>query len=299
VNTILSIRLLCGLVSLLTWCPGYAESNHQFVPDWDAQWSHQERNSVCALVLPLAEYGEARFVASVSMAPVFELQAHQDLHEPGPISVSKFAPQWHPAQPAREDLGVISHIQGGGGVAGGALAADMLLALREGMHIKLAAPASFNKRVDVALFLTAKDLRPALDEFLRCAQTGVKVAWQEMSRTRVMYAAGAHQLDELGKSKLQALARFVLADPGIKTLYIDGHTDTSGTKKHNLRLAKHRADEVAAYLRECGLTKQHVLVRYHGAAYPIADNDTAQGKADNRRTTIRLERSEAGALAQK
>lgn len=283
----------------MSCCAVNGESNHRFVPDWDSQWSHQSRNGVCALVLPLAEYGEARFVASVSMSPVFELQAHHDFQEPGPITVSTFAPQWHPAQPAREDLGVISHIVGGGGLASGALAADMLLALRKGMHIELAAPASFNKRVDVALYLTAKDVRPALDEFLQCAQTNVQVSWQEMSRTRVLYAVGVHQLDDAGKERLQGLARFVRSDPGIGTLYVDGHTDNSGTKARNLRLAKRRADEVAAYLRTCGLTEQQVVVRYHGAAYPIADNGTVEGKADNRRTTIRLERNEADTLAQK
>ncbi len=292
------IRLLCGLASLISCCAVHGESNHRFVPDWDSRWTHQSGNGVCALALPLAEYGEARFVASVDMSPVFELQAHHDFHEAGPITVSKFAPPWHPAQPARADLGVISHVLGGGGVASGALAADMLLALREGMHIQLTAPASFNKRVDVALYLTAKDVRPALDEFLRCAQTDVKVAWQEMSRTRVMYAVGAYQMDDAGKAKLQALARFVRSVPGIKTVYVDGHTDASGSKSRNLRLAKRRADEVAAFLRSCGLTEQQVVVRYHGAAYPVADNATAQGKADNRRTTIRLERGEAATLAQ-
>ena len=283
----------------MSCCAASGEPNHRFVPDWDAQWSHQLHNGVCALVLPLAEYGEARFVASVSMSPVFELQAHHDFHEPGPITVSIFAPQWHPAQPVREDLGVISHIVGGGGVASGALAADMLLALRKVMHLELAAPASFNKRVDVALYLTAKDVRPALDEFLQCAQTDVKVAWQELSRTRVLYAVGVHQLDDAGKAKLQSLARFVRSDPGIGTLYVDGHTDDSGTEERNFRLAKRRADEVAAYLRTCGLTEQQVVVRYHGAIYPTADNGTVQGKADNRRTTIRLERNEDNTLAQK
>ena len=65
----------------------------------------------------------------------------------------------------------------------------------------------------------------------------------------------------------------------------------------NRKLAKARASEVAAYLRAQGLNDQQVVIRFHGAAYPVADNNSAQGRAENRRTTVRLERLSAEQLA--
>ena len=153
------------------------------------------------------------------------------------------------------------------------------------------AAAWFDKHTDIDLHLHAKDLAPALDEFLRCAHTDVRVSWQEMSRTRVSYDVDAHALNDASRARLRALARYVQEDTSVSKLYIDGHTDGSGDKRANHRLSKRRAETVAAYLRECGLTDAQMVIRYHGATYPVADNNTAHGKAQNRRTTVRLSRT--------
>lgn len=253
---------------------------------------------MCALVLGLDDYGEARFVASPSMAPVFELQAALDLHAPGPIEVHRFAPDWHPAAPLRETLGEVFHINGGGGVARDALAANMLLSLRQGLHLELAANAWFEPYRNVTLQLVAKDLRPALDAFLQCAHSNVEVSWQKMSRTRVLYEVDKHALHDTERDKLASVVRFVNQDPSITTIFVDGHTDSSGGEKKNYQLSKRRAQTVADYLKQVGLRSCQVVVRYHGAAYPVATNANTTGKALNRRTTVRLAREDAQAVAQ-
>ena len=279
---------------LNAWAEGFV-----YMPSWQSAWQGESANEVCKLGLTLADYGRASFVAAPAAAVAFELQAQKDWYAPGPITATAYAPAWHPEAPRREVLGELSHIEGGGAVARDRLAANMLLALRQGLHIELASPAWFEQRQDVVVHLTAKDLRPALDKFLKCAHTNIKVSWQEMSRTRVSYDVNEYSLSEAEKLKLQALAGYVFQDPSITTLYVDGHTDASGDKRGNVRLSKHRAEAVAAYLRTLGLTEQQIVVRYHGAAYPVADNGNAAGKAQNRRTTVRLERVEPRSLAQK
>lgn len=293
------VRRAVLLAALCTGVPVAATQDVTFAPGWDSHWRHSAGNNVCALTLPVGVYGEARFVADPANPPAFELQARTDLHEPGPLTVAKYAPDWHPAAPLFEDLGTLSHIEGGGAVTRGKLAAAMLTALRQGLHIELAAPAWYDKRSDVRVHLHAKDLAPALDEFLRCAHTNVKVSWQELSRTRVSYEVDAHALDDAGRARLNALARYVLEDPSVTKLYIDGHTDGSGEKRSNYRLSKRRAEAVASYLRQRGVRDEQMVVRYHGAAYPVADNKTLQGKAKNRRTTVRLAREDSAVAARK
>lgn len=71
---------------------------------------------------------------------------------------------------------------------------------------------------------------------------------------------------------------------------IAGHTDSTGTDDYNYRLSQDRANAVAAYLIEnAGLLPERFIVNGYGEAYPIADNSTDYGRAQNRRVEIKIE----------
>ena len=78
-------------------------------------------------------------------------------------------------------------------------------------------------------------------------------------------------------------ARFAGAD-----LFVCGHTDSSGGEDHNRVLSLRRAQAVADVLTQNGLDAQRLKVQGFAADYPLAPNDTAEGKAVNRRTEIVL-----------
>lgn len=269
----------------------------RFAPAWEHGWQYSKGEGSCMLTLPIVAYGEARFVANGIEPTGFELQANKDMHKAGALSVGSYAPSWHPAAPARQALGRMTHIEGGGAVARAALAADMLLALRQGLHVELTGTAWFNPGSEVAIELGAINMGAEFAEFLACAQTQIKVAWQTLSRTRITYDVAQHQLDDNGRRQLRALAQYVLQDPAVDKVFVDGHTDDNGGDLANRKLAKARATEVASYLQKQGLQAEQIVVRFHGAAYPVADNKTAEGRAQNRRTTVRLERQSSEQLA--
>ncbi len=268
----------------------------RFTADWESDWQHLVTGDVCQLVLEIGAYGEARFVGSTSMAPVFELQARRDLHARGPLEVSQYAPPWHPVAGARRNLGELLHIEGGGALARDDMALGMLAALKQGWHLELTAPARYDAGRTVVLDVNARSLAPSLHNFLDCAHTQIAVSWEKMSRTRITYEVDDHNLNEDGQARLAALVRFVKEDPSITTLYVDGHTDDSGTSRKNYQLSKRRAETVAQHLRDAGLEEQAIVVRYHGEVYPVADNTSVDGKAMNRRTTVRLARGGGEAL---
>ena len=80
---------------------------------------------------------------------------------------------------------------------------------------------------------------------------------------------------------------------------VDGHTDSVGTRADNFILAENRAKEVTAYLVAQGLPEDKIVVRWHGERYPAVSNDSINGRAKNRRVTIRLERNPEMAEAAK
>ncbi len=69
---------------------------------------------------------------------------------------------------------------------------------------------------------------------------------------------------------------------------IVGHTDSSGSLELNMRLSQERATSVASYLTGQGVPGTRISSRGVGPSQPIASNDTAAGKAQNRRVEINL-----------
>ena len=68
---------------------------------------------------------------------------------------------------------------------------------------------------------------------------------------------------------------------------VDGHTDSRGSKKHNLVLSQHRAESVMNYLQEHGVTNT-MTAKGFGEEKPIADNATADGRLENRRVSLHI-----------
>jgi outer membrane protein OmpA-like peptidoglycan-associated protein len=72
--------------------------------------------------------------------------------------------------------------------------------------------------------------------------------------------------------------------------YVDviGHTDNTGAADYNQKLSEARANSVARYLESQKVLPQRIMTQGMGMNSPIAPNDTAEGRAQNRRVEIRL-----------
>jgi outer membrane protein OmpA-like peptidoglycan-associated protein len=67
-----------------------------------------------------------------------------------------------------------------------------------------------------------------------------------------------------------------------------GHTDSTGSDRHNMDLSQRRALAVAKYLSAQGVDERRLAVTGFGSSRPIASNATAEGRAQNRRVEIQL-----------
>jgi len=77
-----------------------------------------------------------------------------------------------------------------------------------------------------------------------------------------------------------------LKDVGDVTLYVDGYTDAIGTAEYNQRLSERRANAVKDYLERQGIAASRMTARGFGKSNPVATNDTAEGRAQNRRVEL-------------
>ncbi len=100
---------------------------------------------------------------------------------------------------------------------------------------------------------------------------------------------------DTGKSTLRASSFQALDDlvgamrlkPQMR-LEIAGHTDALGDETANLRLSQARAEAVVAYLVKKGINPKRLMATGYGESQPIADNETAEGRQENRRTEARI-----------
>ena len=72
------------------------------------------------------------------------------------------------------------------------------------------------------------------------------------------------------------------------TLSVDGHTDGIGTDTYNQKLSVRRAQAVADYLQKGGIASARMTVKGFGKSQPVASNDTAEGRAENRRVELKI-----------
>lgn len=71
-------------------------------------------------------------------------------------------------------------------------------------------------------------------------------------------------------------------------IVVQGHTDSRGTEEHNERLSERRARSVEAYLVGRGIDGGRITSVGYGEAFPVADNDSDQGRRQNRRVDLLL-----------
>ncbi|MNM57191.1 Outer membrane porin F precursor [compost metagenome] len=93
------------------------------------------------------------------------------------------------------------------------------------------------------------------------------------------------------KLVLDKIATRLKAEAPTAQLTVTGHTDSVGSDTYNQKLSDKRAHSVVEYLIEQGVPRSNfVSVVGAGESQPVADNKTADGRAQNRRTEIKIQR---------
>ena len=101
----------------------------------------------------------------------------------------------------------------------------------------------------------------------------------------VLFATGKADLSASAKKSVGTLAEFLQKNPN-RNVLIEGHTDSVGADDYNLALSQRRADSVKDHLLENGVYAGRITAVGYGKKYPVASNDTAAGKAQNRRVDV-------------
>lgn len=103
----------------------------------------------------------------------------------------------------------------------------------------------------------------------------------------IFFASDSHQLLPASMAELNKVAAFLGDNPSL-AVEIAGHTDSTGTSGHNQTLSEKRAAAVVEYLAGMGIATPRLKPAGYGDRKPVADNDTEEGRALNRRTELKI-----------
>jgi len=101
----------------------------------------------------------------------------------------------------------------------------------------------------------------------------------------VLFETGKADLRPGALKNLYPLVTFLQKYPE-RRVVIEGHTDSVGSDAYNLDLSQHRADAVRDFLLQNGVNAAQMSTRGYGKASPVASNDTAEGRQQNRRVEL-------------
>jgi len=108
----------------------------------------------------------------------------------------------------------------------------------------------------------------------------------------VLFASGKYTLLASAENKLNQVAT-VLKDQADNKISVEGYTDSRGGDQMNQELSRNRADSVRQYLVDRGVSGEQISASGLGSSRPVADNKSAEGRADNRRVEIVVTPTEA------
>ena len=104
----------------------------------------------------------------------------------------------------------------------------------------------------------------------------------------VLFHFDSSQLTTVANDTISEISR-VLRDVKHRSIAVEGHTDSIGDVEYNKRLSRRRAESVARSLSRGAISRQQMSVVGYGESSPIATNNSAEGRARNRRVEVIVE----------
>ena len=103
----------------------------------------------------------------------------------------------------------------------------------------------------------------------------------------VLFDLNKAELKPSGMTNIIQLAQFLRDNPE-RQVIIEGYTDSTGSDAYNQSLSQARATSVMAALVRQGIDPKRIVAQGYGKQYPVADNSSSAGRAQNRRVEVTI-----------
>ncbi|KAA1171174.1 OmpA family protein [Marinobacter salinexigens] len=250
----------------------------------NSQWYLTESVFECSLVHEVPGYGKAVFRHRAGESLTFFLESASPLMKPGRGMLIVEAPAWRPGV-APTPVGTVDVSDSNRPVSLNARQSRQLVqGLLEGMRPTVTRESWYNGQ-PVRVQVSNVNFGGQFRQYQTCSGNLLPVNYDQIQRSRIPFTSGGASLSSSDRQLLDNIVRYVQADTTVERIFVDGHTDRSGSRIDNRALSEKRANVVADYLKAQGISEDLIIVRAHGDQYPAS-----RRPSENRRTTIRLQR---------
>ncbi len=277
-------RNLLGILALGMILPGPVLAGSYGAGIANSQWYVAESVFECSLVHEVPGYGRAVFRHRAGEDLSFFLESESRLMRPGRGLLVVEAPPWRPGVAPRQ-VGPVDVSEGRRQVSLATRQAIILAqSLLSGMRPTVTRTSWYDGN-PVRVQVSNINFNGEYQRYRSCAENLLPVNIDQIGRSRVAFASGSKKLSQADMDLLDNIVAYIMADSTVERVFVDGHSDSIGSRIDNRALSEDRANVVADYLKSRGVDPDLITVRAHGDQFPVSSRP-----ADNRRTTIRLQR---------
>lgn len=252
----------------------------------NGQWKMSGNALRCGLSFEIPNYGVGYFEQYATQQPHFVLRKWQGVQHVFPARITALPPSWKPYGKASL-IGTTFARPG-----------DFAIYLRRTMTLRLldyllkGYNAQFSYRseqgFDETVLFSPIYFRPAFAKYQRCLGGLLPFNFNAVKHSVFYFKNDSRELSEANQMQLKRIRQYIEADERVEKVRVIGYTDNSGRRGYNNAISQKRAEAVRDYLIKVGVPESLIAITWKGPLDPVAENDTDEGRAANRRVVVDL-----------
>ncbi len=264
-----------------------------------ADWKSSSSAFACSLTHSIPGFGEARLLRKSGNDEIFSIESNaKNIFPAGNTRIDTLPFAWRTAV-TPINIGTVLSVEGATPIVlKSTNIAQVVAQLSSDVKVMFTSLHITDKNMNniskanngtLRVVLEPRNFAAAYKSYQRCLGELIHYTFADVARLLLGFPEKSQGLTAANKAELTRVARYINADKKILGVLVDAHSDNAEASPINEATSKQYADWVSNYLMAQGISAEKITARSHGEKFPVATNKTDQGRAKNRRVTVRLD----------
>ena len=257
----------------------------------EATWQAQEQSLLqCQITQDIPQYGTIVISQHAGGAPMVQLQVGMGPERELPALLRAHSPAWQQHHYAHEQFKITLKAAKNVVKLDSKNSMWFINQLLIGNEPSFVMPNWLANQGQITIRSRAVNFKQVYQQYLQCLQKLLPYGFETIQTTSLYFDENSDELYTDDYQKLSKVIKYLEADDDISMIIIKGYSDNLGEPRDSYLLSINRTRAVENYLIKNNMSAEKIDATAYGERYPVASNETAQGRAKNRRVTITLQR---------